>query len=267
MSFGNVYWNANELANDNRAPSILAIGDSWFWYPFPGGSLLNRLGPLVDTMQHTIFAFGNNGAEAFDYVRGVYRDQLASGLESWGNGLSAVFISGGGNDFAGFNDLRPVLKPDCSKIKTARGCFLTGPGKRFDQLLSRAEQSLDELIQWIFAESRPGTTVTLHPYDYAIPTGKGVFSGNKGAWLKPALDDAQVPVALQRPCMVFLIDQLFARLQRLTTKHQPRVFLVDSRGVLTDGDWANELHPKPAGFRKLAEQAWRPVLQLQGLAA
>jgi hypothetical protein len=28
--------------------------------------------------------------------------------------------------------------------------------------------------------------------------------------------------------------------------------LVDTQGVLAPGDWANELHPYPAGFRKLA---------------
>ena len=29
-------------------------------------------------------------------------------------------------------------------------------------------------------------------------------------------------------------------------------FLVDTQGVLTPTDWANELHPYPPGFTKLA---------------
>ena len=47
MNFENVYWDAGWMKDDNRAASILAIGDSWFWYPFPGGSLLNQLGRVV----------------------------------------------------------------------------------------------------------------------------------------------------------------------------------------------------------------------------
>ncbi len=53
MHFENVYWDAGWMKDDHRAASILAIGDSWFWYPFPGGSLLNQLGRVVAPMQHT----------------------------------------------------------------------------------------------------------------------------------------------------------------------------------------------------------------------
>ena len=42
----------------------------------------------------------------------------------------AVFISGGGNDFAGYNDLRPLLKDDCSKFKTAAACYRPGDDER-----------------------------------------------------------------------------------------------------------------------------------------
>jgi hypothetical protein len=44
---GNVFWDGNLLEAAGRSASILAIGDSWFWYFFPGGSLLNQLGPIV----------------------------------------------------------------------------------------------------------------------------------------------------------------------------------------------------------------------------
>ena len=57
-------------------PSILAIGDSWFWYPFPGGSLVNRLGKLVQSREHSILAVGHNGAEAYDYVFGKHEKNV-----------------------------------------------------------------------------------------------------------------------------------------------------------------------------------------------
>ena len=137
MNFENVYWDADEMQADGHAAPILAIGDSWFWYPFPGGSLLNQLGRVVADAQHTILAIGNNGAEAYDYVQGKYRTQVKTALEHHGDGLSGVFLSGGGNDFAGFNDLRPLLKADCSKAKTPQACYRPGDEERMLKWLMR----------------------------------------------------------------------------------------------------------------------------------
>ena len=81
MHNANVYRDPVWMRNDGRYPSILATGDSWFWYPFPGGSLLNRLGPLIAPREHEILAFGNNGAEAFDYVYGTYARQITTALK------------------------------------------------------------------------------------------------------------------------------------------------------------------------------------------
>ena len=266
MKFENVYWDSQWLANDNKSASILAIGDSWFWYPFPGGSLLNALGPIVATREHTLLAFGNNGAEAFDYVDGVYRTQVETGLRMHGAGLSAVFISGGGNDFAGYNDLRPLLNLDCSAAADAPGCFKPGNAAgTIDALMQRTQLELDRLIAKVFAAARAGTEVFLHNYDYAYPTGKGIFGGDSG-WLEPALDDARVPAGLQRPCVIYLIDRLTAVIDTLAAKYPNRVFAIDSRNTLAQADWANELHPKPDGFQRIAQQRWRPVLVSRGLA-
>jgi hypothetical protein len=88
MQYENVYWDEVLMKSDGYYPSVLAVGDSWFWYPFPGGSLLNHLGPIVATREHIILAYGNNGAEAYDYVRGTYARQLGTALDligaTWG---------------------------------------------------------------------------------------------------------------------------------------------------------------------------------------
>lgn len=39
-----IYWDKTQMQNDGATPSILAIGDSWFWYPFFGGSLIVSFG-------------------------------------------------------------------------------------------------------------------------------------------------------------------------------------------------------------------------------
>lgn len=107
-------------------PSIIAIGDSWFWYPFPGGSLINQLGALVEKREHIILTLGHNGAEAAEYRKGKFNKNVRFTLKMHGESLSAVFISGGGNDFAGVDDLGEMLKPDCAKLAAARDCFLAG---------------------------------------------------------------------------------------------------------------------------------------------
>jgi hypothetical protein len=265
MNFQNVYWDWNSMQNNAHSASILAIGDSWFWYPFPGGSLINRLGPLVAPKEHFILAIGNNGAEAFDYVHGKYKNIVTTTLNFHGPGLSAVFISGGGNDFAGVNDLLPLLNPDCKTAKSAAECFKPGDADgTLGGLMKKTAESYTLLIGQIMVKCPSDIKIFLHNYDYAIPSGEGLF-GNDSDWLKPALEDAFVPEGLQRDCTKFLIDRLSDVLTALRDQGNGQVVFVDSRNTLTDSDWANELHPTPGGFKKIAENKWAPALAQNGL--
>jgi len=260
----NIYWHEPSMVQDGVVPSIVAIGDSWFWYPLPGGSLASSLGRLVAPHQHTLLVFGNNGAEAFDYVSGVYAGLIESALGRYGTSLSAVFVSGGGNDFAGLNDLRPLLGLDCSSCTTEDACFNHGalPGT-VEELFDRVKQYHIELIDRIAAFVPAAARIFIHNYDYALPSGKAVI-GNK-AWLKPALVAAGVPAGLRAACVRYLIDQFSLRLTELETLYAGRVVFVDSRGTLDAADWANELHPKAAGFSKIARQRWKPALAGAGI--
>ena len=261
----NYFWDeAAMLASDHPNPTILAIGDSWFWYPFLGGSLINNLGRIVQARNHVIFAKGMNGAEAFDYVDGKYAEGVRVALKRYGAGLSAVFISGGGNDFAGFNDLRPLLKNNCAAQTDAAGCFRNGdPG--LQRFLDHVDQSYRKLIGAVYTRTTPDCAVVMHSYDYAIPSGKGVFGGQ--SWLKPALVDAQVPQPLQQACVKYLLDAFHGVLANICTLDPQHLVLVDSRGTLAPDEWANELHPIGAGFAKIADSCWAPALRQLQLAA
>jgi hypothetical protein len=207
-----------------------------------------------------IFAVGNNGAEAFDYVRGKYAGLVDRALQLHGSGLSAAF---GGNDFAGFNDLHSLLNTDCSGALAPQDCFKPGAGEgTLDGLMARIADDYDRLTRRILA-SCPDIKIFVHNYDYAIPTGKGVFG--KG-WLKPALADASVDPSLQADCIRLIVDRFTGVLQSVAAASGGQVVLVDSRGTLAGQDWANELHPKKRGFAKMAKSCWKPVLEAQGLA-
>lgn len=247
-------------------PSILAIGDSWFWYPFPGGSLVNQLGDLVDSKEHIILALGYNGAEAIDYTQGKYSKTIRTTLKLHGKSLSAVFISGGGNDFAGVNDLRPMLKDDCSGAKTAAECFKGGNAiHTLNWVMSKLAEAYQALIGQVIAAALPATRIVIHTYDYGLPTGKGVF-GKESSWLKKSLEQANVPENLRADCVRHVIDKLAAELKKLTKIDPQRILLVDSRGCLSPSHWANELHPTQAGFKRIAKTRWLDVLQKAGLA-
>lgn len=261
-----VYWDKSRMDADSATPSILAIGDSWFWYPFFGGSLVVALGDLVARKQHIIYCLGNNGAEAIDYTQGRYRRVVLEGLRLYGSGLSALFISGGGNDLAGRDDLLPMLNLDCSAAQTAQDCFRTGNGTgTLNEMISRVEKSTQKLIAMAQAVIPSQSTIYLHPYDYGYPDGRGALGGS--AWLKPALDEAKVPVALHRPAVKLVIDRFATIFGNIATASAGRVKFVNSRGTLTRStQWANELHPTPAGFRKIAIDAWEPLLVADKLA-
>jgi hypothetical protein len=257
-----VYWDEQKMKFDGANASILAIGDSWFWYPFPGGSLASHLGPIVGKKEHVIFAKGMNGAEVADYV-GKYAKGINSALRIYGKDLSAVFISGGGNDFAGFNDLRPLLKADCSAETNAKGCFQTG-ANGLAGFFDAVEDAYRRLIGIIYTYTDPDCLIVMHTYDYAIPDGRGVFG--QAGWLKPALVAASVKTALHEECMKYLLDAFYDRLRRIIKMDPRHLIIVDSRGTLAAKDWANELHPTGKGFAKIANEKWKPTLAALNLA-
>ncbi len=266
MKNGNVYWSRYALQDDHMTASIIACGDSWFWYPMPGGSLIEAIGKLVKPKGHNILVAGNNGAEAYDYVKGKYKRQVKMMLRDYGSTASAFLISGGGNDFAGFNDLRPMLRANCAQATTAQACFRDGAEEgTVGFLLDKMFEHYAMLVHRALAVMPPHGVIFVHCYDYAVPNGQGALGGTP--WLKPALDDAKVPAALRQDCIRLLIDGAHSVLAALANGAAGRVVVVDSRGTLSPADWANELHPRPQGFAKIANQHWRPALAAHNLAA
>lgn len=256
----NAFWSVEALEQANvGTATVLAIGDSWFWYPFPGGSLINQVASAMSHNNENILVMGNNGAEARDFVDGKYKSRVETLLRLYGSNSNSVWISGGGNDVAGWDDFKPMLKPDCSSATKAEECL------RLDLFNVKMNDVLDaytHLIKLIQRRTPEKCSIVLHNYDYAYPDGRAVFGS---VWIKPALVASKVPTNLHREVVKYWIDQFTLVLAQAQMLYPDRIYLVDSCGTLKKSDWANELHPNAAGFTKLAIEAWKPTLFDAGL--
>jgi hypothetical protein len=262
-----VYFDRSKIQS-SAYPAMLAIGDSWFWYPFVS-NLLAEISALVKPDYSNIFALGKVGATMQEYAAGKYAPEFARELKAVNfQYYSAVLISGAGNDAV---DWGLCLKPDCTGIALPAQCL---DGQRLDDLM-------DDLSGWLLAminevrlaadRVNRAVDVFVHCYDFAPPDGVPVsipWLGVPllGPWLKPALDAASVD---PDPAFRFeVIKVLITELQQ-TFAHfdSPRdgIYVVQSAGTLDPAaDWANELHPNGQGFHRLVHGPWRKRLQDAG---
>lgn len=122
-----VYYAPNQVSTA-APPAILAIGDSWFWYP-KISNLLAEVSAAVKPEYSNIMALGYLGAKLEEYVNGEYAKPFARELRpDYLQYYSAVLISGGGNDAV---DWGLCLKNDCTAETTASGCMdQSGPSAR-----------------------------------------------------------------------------------------------------------------------------------------
>jgi hypothetical protein len=251
----NVYWGVHSALTDNANPSILMVGDSWFWYP-----LHNLAAAISEQMtDQTLVVAGFAGAEAAEWS-GRYRKDIDFGFKMYASSVQALMLSGGGNDIAGMRDFLRILRPDCSTAKTEDECLLPGePGI----IMSRIIGAYREVILR-FRAYNPTAPVLMHNYDDAWPTGKGLFG--PADWLRAPMDAAKVPAALRRPLFKKLIRRLYAEQEMLTGDNNLGPLLpLRTEGTLPENApdqwWANELHPTPRGFNLLAEKVFVPALK------
>jgi hypothetical protein len=257
-------------------PGVLAIGDSWFWYPE-----FNLLHSLCNNRQlrddyKIVQVLGFNGARLEEYIApGRYAKDIAYHLSFANRHFFKVFlISGAGNDAVQY---RLALKPDCSAIQQPAECF---DPAGLDRLLANTSRAMRMLVQQIRAtypdEAPTDRPIFINGYDRPVPDGRG-FQPHAhvtvtGPWLRPALDAARVTPDLQFriDVIAFLINRLDAVFQQL---HNPAngVTFIDSMGTLSTGgdykrDWVNEIHPTASGFDRIVQSHWMPELRRAGMA-
>lgn len=258
----NVYWGVHGAVSAGANASVLLIGDSWFWYPVD--NLAVEIGAALPNQ--TFVVVGNNGSEAAQW-REKYRKEIDYAFKWYGAGVQALMLSGGGNDIAGMSDFLRILQDNCAKATTVDECYRQGQP---EAILSTIIGAYREVVLR-FRAYNPHAPVLVHNYDHAWPTGKGLFG--PADWLKAPMDRAKVPKALRRDLFKDLLKRL--RKAQLALKHDKAlgsIVAVASAGTLPEPDsgheqwWANELHPTPAGFKRLAHKAFVPELRKLNLA-
>jgi len=233
---------------------MLAHGDSWFDYPLAGNGLslsdtdviaqlrgLGNINPIIMNVSH------HGDASTAEMSRPKQQRMInslydaASWMES--GKPDAILFSGGGNDIAG--------DQFCIFLNYATQGASGLNSVRFEEALGAVEASYGDLFAFRdrFAQQVP---VFGHCYDFPIPNGS--HPDCVGPWLKPSLDycgwnDVAQGTAILREALV----RFRSLLLRLQSDPSNIFTMVDTQGLLTSADWANELHPCPNGFRTIAD--------------
>ncbi|MGD0366558.1 MAG: hypothetical protein ABSA94_03815 [Acidobacteriaceae bacterium] len=227
---------------------MLAHGDSWFDYPLDGNGLsltgdtdiiaqLQKMGnpnPAIQNVSH----FGDATSEEMSVPKQERMIQSIQDPANWLNqGPDAILFSGGGDDIAG--------NQFCIFLDYAGGGL---DAARFQGVLDMVEASYRDLFA--FRDSyAPGVPIFGHCYDFPIPNGSHPVCA--GPWLQPSLSftgNAANGTALLHQALIRFHDLLF----QLAGDPNNNFTLIQTQGILATADWANELHPYPSGFQKLA---------------
>jgi hypothetical protein len=235
--------------------ALLAHGDSWFDYPLTGNGLpfastdiIAQL-KLMGSINPAILNLSHHGDATTDEMSLPKQQRMIEALQdgdNWfeGGKPDAILFSGGGNDIAGnqFCIFLDYATPGASGLDP----------QRFEEALGMVRASYRDLF--LFRDRyAPGVPIFGHCYDFPIPNG--VHPSCAGPWLKPSLEycgwtKIEDGAAIVRQALSAFRTMLLG----LAAEAANDFHLVDTQGVLTSEDWANELHPFPNGFKAIARK-------------
>ncbi|HSE83099.1 MAG TPA: SGNH/GDSL hydrolase family protein [Thermodesulfobacteriota bacterium] len=249
----------NAVGGRATAGILVAEGDSWFDYP-----LNDILRILEDHHGYDVESVAHKGDRVEDMAYGLGQlEEFTRRIEKLlrRNIIpKAVLLSGGGNDVAG-TEFGILINHARSPVAGLNLQVISGV--------------VDERIQFAYVTILSAITrlceqrlnrhipILVHGYDYPVPDGRGFLGGMSflpGPWLEPGFrekgyEHIDVRVALVKQ----LIDRFNAMLQGIVALPDfSHVKYIDLRNTLSSGknykkDWANELHPTAAGFKRVTD--------------
>ena len=239
---------------------LVSEGDSWFDYPFHDvlKELEDNHGYDVESVAHKgdpieEMAYGDN--QLNDLTR-LIEKLLRRGVKP-----KAILLSGGGNDIAG-NEFGMLLNHARSSIAGLNGNIVAGViNTRIEIAYVTVLAAVTEVSRELTGQPLP---ILVHGYDYPVPDGRGFMGGwgpLPGPWLEPGFREkgfGDLPSCIQ--IAHELIERFNTMLAGVAALSQYRhVHYIDLRNSLSTGrdykDWsANELHPTPRGWSRIADR-------------
>jgi hypothetical protein len=231
---------------------MLAHGDSWFDYPLSGNSAslshtditvqleaMGNINPIILNVSQ----WGDAATAEMSWPKQQLMINALQEPNNWADSgkPDALLFSGGGNDIAG--DQFCIFLD--SALRTPTGLDST----RFQKALGIVEASYLDLFAFR-DQYAPGVPVFGHCYDFPVPNG--VHPICAGPWLKPSLDFCGYTVTQGTAIVRQALTDLNTLLAGLAGNSTNNFVLINTQGVLQAGDWANELHPYPNGFKAIA---------------
>lgn len=237
-----------------KKPVLVSEGDSWFQFPFLIEDVIDQLDP--DFLIWSIDAAG----DTCDNMVNRNPEYLQALTEQKTNKVAGFLFSAAGNDVIGEDLLgEPVLGKLIKKHTPGKDAAWHVDQAQLSKILTTLERDYSKAISTIRLEAAfAKLPIFIHGYDYAIPGG---FPGDKrdpvyakqDEWLGgPMKKKGITDPPLQRDIIRLLIDALYDMLARVAGKsEQTNIHVIDVRGTLKMGDWADEIHGTSAGFKKV----------------
>lgn len=228
---------------------ILAEGDSWFKYPglFTRSNIIEHLPKRWDVTD-----LSSNGDEAGAMLTGNQNKKMIKKLRE--EFFDCLLFSGGGNDIVGEFDLRLYLK---------NGRLNTDMFQNKLTLLKCAYRELNERVNK-YSQNKHIPIIT-HTYDLPVKLGEPFkFLGITlaGPWIKPfmireGVTDKETQIKIMQRMLEMYRDMLLE-----VSDEYPNFHVVDTQGLVSSNEWADELHPNSKGFRKVAERIKMKVVEV-----
>jgi len=244
------------VRRDGQKPPLmlLAHGDSWFNYPLNGNKvefpvrdtdIIAHLRKMGDPPP-TILNISHYGDATTDEMSLAKQKRLIAALtnpRNWLNGKpDAILFSGGGNDIAG----DPFIIYLDYKDSSSSGLDT----ERFAGRLASMKASYLDLFLFR-TRYAPHVPIFGHGYDWARPMEP--HPPCTGPWMWPAIKFTQWNMNEGTKIIHDALEQFASMLSKFETGGY-EFTAVPTQGTLATEDWANELHPYPAGFAKLAQK-------------
>jgi lysophospholipase L1-like esterase len=273
---------------------FLAQGDSWFSIgaipPWATSNILRQVRLSFEASAINCAYPGRELAHMVDWVQDTGFSRLISGRFAYR--WNGILLSGGGNDLIDAAGVLPVgdggmpvapslrllLTPEeWGPAENGAARYLSDEG--WATFVSHLAPQFDKVVAQRDSGVNKDVPIFCHTYAYPMPRNAAVSElFNMGPWLYPAVSAYKIPQGDWFAVATELINRLAELLGKIIGNlNQPQsrgLYLIQTQQALIpaepgtkgpSGDWENEIHPTPGGYRKLADQ-WRSVIEAHATA-